>query len=137
MRVPAGRLMVTALAIGLAACTTSVTPASSPAWPPVRVYNATSIPVALVVNGSAVAVIPAEGLADPVASPFPDRPWVIELRSPSGGVLLAVDVPSGPITGGIWPIAALQCGRIEVAIAGQLPISEPAYSAAAGPSPCD
>jgi hypothetical protein len=91
----------------------------------------------LFVNGAAVAEIAPETLNDPVTGSFPSLPWVIELRSPSGRPLLSVTVPSADGRMDLHPIAALSCGLIEMAIVGNLPVSEPAFSGPPGPSPCD
>jgi hypothetical protein len=130
-------MVLGALALGIAACTTSVSPAPSPTSPPVRVYNQTSVAMTLVVNGSAIAVIPAESLADPVASPLPARPWAIRLQSPSGRPLVTLDVPAGDITVGLYGQPNnLACGFIFLAVAGPLPVSEPAFTALPGQLPC-
>jgi len=132
------RMLLAVLGLGLAACATTVSPVASPTSPPVRVYNQTSVALTLVVNGSAIAVIPAESLADPVASPLPARPWTIQLQSPSGRPLVTLDVPSGDITAGLYGEPnVLACGNIFLAVAGQLPISEPAFTSLPGQLPCD
>jgi hypothetical protein len=112
-------------------------PAPSPAEPPVRVYNQTSVALTLVVNGSAVAVVPAEGLADPVTAPMPGRPWTIQLQSPSGRPLVTLDVPADDITVPLYGQPGnLACGLIVLAVGGSLPVSEPAFSPALGAAPC-
>jgi hypothetical protein len=130
-------LVFAVLAFGLAGCTANVTPSPS-AFPPVRVYNQTSVPVTLVVNGSVIAVIPAEGLADPMASPLPARPWAIELQSPSGRSLVTLSVPAGDITVGLYGRPEnVACGWIFLAVAGPLPVSEPSFGAIPGAISCD
>jgi hypothetical protein len=134
----ARRLMFAGIALALAACIADVSPSPSATLPPVRVYNQTSVAITLVVNGSTVAVIPAEGLADPVASPLSARPWAIQLESPSGRSLVTLNVPSADITVGLYGTPGnLACGMIFLAVAGPLPISEPAFSPIPGATPCD
>jgi hypothetical protein len=129
-----------AIAVGLSigACTSITTPFPSPTFPVVRVSNQTSIAVTLVVNGSAVAVIPPGEVADPVPSPLPVRPWVIQLKSPSGNLLQSVSVPSGDIAVGMFPDPPnLACGLLYLVVAGQLPAGGPAFTPLASAQPCD
>jgi len=131
-------LNVVGLTWALAACTTAVAPSATPTWPPVRVSNQTSVPVTLVVNGATITVIPAGGVVDPVLSPLPDRPWAMQLQSPSGRPLVTLDVPAGNITVGLnGGPGILACGFIYLAVAGPLPNGGPAFTALPGATPCD
>lgn len=132
------RMGLALLALGLAACTTNATPSPLPTWPSVRIYNQTSVALTMVVNGSQVTVIPAESLIDPLASPLPARPWTIQLQSRSGRSIVTLDVAAGAITVGLdGQPGNLACGFVFLAVAGPLPVSEPAFTALPGAMPCD
>ncbi len=136
LAVLARRLVLAGLAVGLAACSTSVSPSPSPGWPPVGVWNETSVAVTLVVNGSDTAVIQAGALVWPVAAGFPARPWKLQVHSPSGRTLVTLDVAAGPVVTGQYGDADLSCGRLWVWTSGPPPGGGPA-DMAPGTAPCD
>lgn len=125
------------LILGLGACATVPTPPPSALVPLVRVYNQSTVPVTLVVNGSPVALISARSLADPVRASFPDRPWDIQLKLPSGRSLETLQIPAGTITVGSFVTGASQCGSIYLAVADPLPAGEPAFSPDPSAASCE
>ena len=89
------------------------------------VGNWTTIPVTLVVNGSAIETIPAGGYEDPIIASLPAMPWNVETRSPSGRVLSTFVVHQGDywmtsVPNGGTEIKGdgarvdLSCGRLDV-----------------------
>ena len=88
--------------------------------------NGSTLPVTLVVNGTAVATVaPSDEVDDLPASRLPGLPWAVEVRTASGRVLTSMvvhagDVVSGPNdAGGTWSRSVgarvdLSCGRIDV-----------------------
>ncbi len=119
---------VLAVAATVAGCSmlparTGVVPASSMT---LNVSNGTTLPVALAVNGIVVDQIgPQDARSDIPASKLPPLPWSVEVRSPSGRVLVSVVVHGGDVasfseTGGgsgergVAQRVDLSCGRIDV-----------------------
>jgi hypothetical protein len=91
-----------------------------------NVSNGTTLEVTLVVNGIEVDRLAAQdGAFDIPADALPALPWSVEVRSPSGRLLvsmgvLAGDVWTAPVANGgtEWHGAAnrvdLSCGRIDI-----------------------
>lgn len=94
--------------------------------PDLEVDNASTIPVALLVNGEIVAVIEAQAGHRVIASGIlPALPWRVEARSPGGRALLSFTIGRGTITSttgfdghgsqtGAGARIDLSCGRIDV-----------------------
>lgn len=124
------------LAVSIAACAPPAQPSAAPLIPLLHVDNQTTIPVTVVVNGSALAVVPPKTIADPVKASFPDRPWTVELRLASGRSLATLEIPGGDVTVGYFARGLTQCGVIDLAIADPLPGGEPAFIADPSAAPC-
>jgi hypothetical protein len=104
--------------------------------PDLGVNNGTTLPVAVVVNGSFVKTI-APGQMELIAgNTLPPLPWGVDARSPSGRVLLHVDVAVGSVWSTTNPDGSterhgaanrvdLSCGRLDVyagpPLAGPMP----------------
>jgi hypothetical protein len=101
-----------------------VGPAGPPAtdtaipFPPgISVSNGTTIPVTIVVNGTAVSTIPPSVREDPMPATLPPPPWTIETRSPSGRLLSSLTVSATDLTTSETGRAVrvdLSCGRLDV-----------------------
>jgi hypothetical protein len=124
------------LTLGLGACTTLPTPSASPFIPLVHVDNQADVPVTVLVNGTAVAVVPPSSLADPVNASFPDRPWTVELQLANGRSLARLQVPGGNITVGYFVRGRTQCGVVDLTVADPLPGGGPAFSRDPSDAPC-
>lgn len=119
MRSVAFVLLMAATAAG---CSTPH-PSSSPALT-LSVDNQTSVAVAVRVNGTVVATVPAGVIGDPLIVTLPELPWNVEALSPSGRVLLTLAVRPGDTTlvsdsngltqTGDVARVALVCGRLAV-----------------------
>lgn len=94
---------------------------------PLGIANNTTLGVSLVINDQLIRVFPpGQGDQDIDASLLPSPPWHVEARSPTGRVLLEMDVdvgdvwrsegpPGGPSTVvGRAVRADLSCGRLDV-----------------------
>jgi hypothetical protein len=138
--VRAGLAALAFLAIALTIAGCSLLPSPTPAGPtpppgaivvpPERMTlslsNGTTLPVSLVVNGTDVAVIqPQDGINEMPAAQLPPLPWTVEIRSPSGRVLVSAAIHAGDIwqlhdtDGSTEAMSAgarvdLSCGRIDV-----------------------
>ncbi len=138
MRAGLAGLAFLAIALAVAGC--SLLPSPTPAGPtpppgaivvpPERMTlslsNGTTLPVSLVVNGTDVAVVqPQDGINEMPAAQLPPLPWAVEIRSPSGRVLVSAAVHAGDV----WQLhdadgsteaesagarVDLSCGRIDV-----------------------
>jgi len=130
---------VVAVVVAIAVAGCSIVPGFEPAGmtpPPVAVVvppaamtlnlsNASTLPVALVVNGTVVEQVAANDGAELTAAQLPPLPWIVEVRSPSGRALVGMtvhagDVWSAPIpnggtqTSGVAERVDLSCGRIDI-----------------------
>ena len=122
------RLAGLAVAFVVAGCSilpagTSVVPASSMT---LNVSNGSTLAVSLVVNGAVVDEIgPHDTRSDIPASKLPPLPWSVEVRSPSGRMLVSLDVRDGDVASFSEPGGGagvrgdaqrvdLSCGRIDV-----------------------
>lgn len=96
-----------------------------PAAMTLNVSNGSTLPVALVVNGTPIEQLAAGDGAEVTAAQLPPLPWAVEVRAPSGRVLVGMTVHAGdawsaPIgnggtqTSGAAARADLSCGRIDV-----------------------
>ena len=90
-----------------------------------NISNGSTLPVALVVNGTVVVQVAASDGAELTAAQLPPLPWTVEVRSPSGRVLVGMTVHAGdawsaPIanggtqTSGAATRVDLSCGRIDI-----------------------
>jgi len=120
------------IAAGLARC---AAPALTGEPPDIHVANGTTLPVTIVVSGTVLGTVAAQGSADFPADDLPDLPWVVEARSPSGRVLTTMTVAQGQVRETHWPdgrsefVGAmgrvdLSCGRLTI-WAGNLTPSGP------------
>ena len=104
----AGLAGLAGLAVALVVAGCSLLPApvdTGPAPPPgvnvvppermtLNVSNGSTLPVSLVVNGTSIAVVqPQDGINEMPAAQLPALPWAVEIRSPTGRVLV---VDGGP-----------------------------------------
>lgn len=97
----------------------------------------TTMPVAVVVNGEALATIPAMRKVDPVPGSLPPLPWSVQARSAGGRVLATLIVsPQDAVsaTSGVFAREDLACGRLDL-YAGPEPLG-PAFSPDLS-KPCD
>jgi len=84
------------------------------------ISNGTTLAVTLVVNGAAFDTYPPGGGANIQPASLPPLPWQAEARSPSGRVLLRLDVRAGaiwraPCSGNLLAARVdLSCGRLEL-----------------------
>ena len=89
------------------------------------ISNGTTIPVALVVNGSVIETVPPGGYEDPIKGDLPAMPWNVETRSPSGRVLSTLVVHAGDFRQTSLPNGGtevrgdavrvdLSCGRLDL-----------------------
>jgi len=80
--------------------------------PPLSAWNDTDIPITVVVNGAAIALLPPASEQDPLTIPDPPPlPWTVEARASDGFVLATALVPS------MDPVSYrfdLSCGRIDI-----------------------
>lgn len=123
-----------------AGCGGSITASPSPseaAWHPLNINNETPIAVTLVISGTVVETIAPLTQQAPVSASLPPLPWAIELRSPSGRVLLTDTFTSANYVDayvGWGSRSDTACGRLDLWIGGQPP-SGPGWMP--GPSPCN
>jgi hypothetical protein len=142
-----GRRGLAALVVGAAAlngCGTGIPDASGDGAPvPIRIENATTVPVGLYLNGDWVGTYPA-GAATTVSIGRPVAPpWTVELRSPSDAVLLrlnADDVALQAARDGRYGVAGslgLPCGEL-TALVGTLSEGDALAPsrASVAPGPC-
>ena len=138
MRAGLAGLAGLAVALVVAGCSLLPSPVDTgPAPPPgvnvvppermtLNVSNGSTLPVSLVVNGTSIAVVqPQDGINDMPAAQLPALPWAVEIRSPTGRVLVSMAVHPGDVwnrrnadgTGeakGDGARVDLSCGRIDV-----------------------
>jgi hypothetical protein len=76
------RILVAVLVVaGMAGC-------SGPGSVPIKIQNATTVPVGLYLNGDWLGTYPPGANATVPVDPTVPSPWTVELRSPSDAVLL-------------------------------------------------
>lgn len=95
----------------------ATTTAAAPGAVPLGISNGLTVAVTLVVNGSVVDTVPAGAQQSPVGAALPPLPWAVEAKSPSGRVLLTLEVPEGTYvssTSGKGARADLACGRLDL-----------------------
>ncbi len=138
------------LAVAVAGCSLLPSPTPGPVEPPpggavvvppdemtLNVSNGSTLPVSLVVNGTVVDRFePGSGRFDIPAAELPSLPWSVEIRSPTGRVLLSMAVHAGDVwradvgggatqRKGAGGRVDLSCGRIDVwsgvAMSGPVP----------------
>lgn len=100
-----------------AAPSPTATPTPAPTGATFTVNNATTIPVAIAVNGTVLETVAPGSLEDPIKAPVPPRPWTVEARSPSGRVLATMTVAANDYlssASGRAVIEELACGRLEI-----------------------
>jgi multidrug efflux pump subunit AcrA (membrane-fusion protein) len=118
------------VAVAVGACSARATSPPSPSPSPrvhLGISNGTTLDVTLVVNGQRVADYPTDGSQLPAIddAALPPLPWDVEVRSPSGRVLLSMHVKEGQVStatdaggylGGIGRTAEvdLSCGRLMI-----------------------
>jgi hypothetical protein len=109
----------------LVGCTTTLPPARLPPTHSLEVGNGTTLAVTLVVNGTALRVIPPGGSASIPVGELPLLPYAIEARSPRGRVLTSMTVNAGDVRETTTPNGAreyssaavrvdLSCGRLDI-----------------------
>lgn len=109
----------------LLGCTPTVLPARVPPTHSLEVGNGTSLTVTLVVNGTALRVVPPGASAAIPVSELPLLPYVVEARSPRGRVLTSMTVRPGDVRETTTPNGAreyssagarvdLSCGRLDI-----------------------
>lgn len=85
-----------------------------------EIGNATTISVAVAVNGPVVRVVPPRSQVRAPAGALPPLPWTIETRTTGGRVLSSLTVRAGDVWrhGDQWKgdavRADLSCGRLDV-----------------------
>jgi hypothetical protein len=100
-------------------------PALTPDKPPLGVDNGTTLAVTIVVNGSQVDVVPPKTQRFVEPSRLPTTPWRVEARSPTGRVLLSLEVEPGVVwhtsgpngessSHGAGVRVDLSCGRLDL-----------------------
>lgn len=137
-----------AMVIAVVGCTSSVQPSRPPAStahdsspersalaaPQLGIHNGTSIAVTLLVNADVITTVAPSTREEPVPFALPSPPWNVEARSPSGHVLLRLEVSTvdlanaGDVTAAHGRLASvdLSCGRLEV-WTGPAPVGEPTF----------
>lgn len=89
------------------------------------VDNASDLPVQILVNGQVVGIGPARRLTTFPGNLLPAMPWTVEARSPSGRLVLALDVQADDISRTVAPDGHsslqgagnrvdLSCGRLDL-----------------------
>jgi hypothetical protein len=116
------RLRVVASLVAIALSCLECTPAFSD---PLQVNNGTRLAVTVLVNGRVISTVEPRGVAEFPPEGLPPVPWNIELRSPSGRLLLDLVVRPEMVTratgtGGQVSLTGaaarmdLSCGRLDV-----------------------
>ncbi len=106
-------------------CTPTVVPPGSPPTNDLEAANGTAIAVTLVVNGTALRVVPPGAAVAIPVSELPLLPWTVEARSPRGRVLTSMTVRPGDVRETTTPSGVreyysaavrvdLSCGRFDV-----------------------
>lgn len=98
------------------------------------IWNETSVPVTLAVNGQIIETVPAQGPEHTIVAPLPSMPWTIEARSPSGRVLTQLDVEQAQINRVAWVV--LSCGEI-ILWYGQATSGGPSFALPKASGDCD
>jgi hypothetical protein len=153
----AGAVGALALVVALGACASMGAPSNEPPssagqsagpfYPYVGVTNGTNIPLNARVNAGTPAPVAAGAQLELLVPELPAPPWHIEVLSPSGRVLVVLDVPAAdvwraPPTGegqeirGDAAMALLSCGRVDV-FYGPPPIGPAGGGPAGSPGDCD
>ena len=121
-----GAAVALIFAVGCAApAATSTGSASLTAATPLSLDNGTDLTLTVAVNGRPAAVSPAHSGHQAIERGLPPMPWRVELLSPSGRVVLALDVEASMVTSTTRPDghtsmtgaaarADLSCGRLDV-----------------------
>ncbi len=139
-RAPCG--IVIATLIALAACG----PGPAPTALPLEVSNGTTIGVSLWVNGRIFGTVDPGGQVAIGADALGPLPWLVDLRSGTGRILLGVEVASTAITrttgpdgqvslrGGAAGFLDMPCGRLAAWVGPPVlgPAPEPGFE---GPCP--
>jgi hypothetical protein len=103
----------------------SPSPGASSLKPSVHISNATTLLVTLVVNGQRVVDAPPGGPIPTidVSTQLPQLPWIIEARSPSGRVLVSMDVRPADVQPETSRarFVDLSCGRIWIWVGDVMP----------------
>lgn len=101
----------------VAACHSSSVPDAAMS---LGISNGTTLAVTIVVNGTEIETV-AAGQADDIrAARLPALPWHVEARSPSGRILLPLNVRSGDAhqtansSSGVAARLDLSCGRLDL-----------------------
>ncbi len=144
------QLAIALVVLAAAGCSLLPAPTPGPVEPPpggavvvppdemtLNVSNGSTLPVALVVNGVVIDQLdPGGGRSDIAAAELPPLPWSVEIRSPTGRVLLSMAVHAGDVwradvgggatqSKGAGGRVDLSCGRIDVwsgvAMSGPVP----------------
>ena len=95
------------------------------AVPDLGIDNATTLPVTVVVNGVVVGTIAAGATERIGGKKLPTLPWSVDAMSPTGRVLLHLDVPVGSVWSTTNPDGSfteqgagnrvdLSCGRLDI-----------------------
>ena len=116
------------LCVLIVGCTRGTVPAASMT---VSISNSTTIPVSVVVNGTAIETLGAGSGAQIPASELPGLPWRVEARTSFGRVLLSLAMHDGDVaytadgSKGVAARVDLSCGRIDLwsgpPLAGPMP----------------
>ena len=93
--------------------------------PALGLDNGTTLPVTIVVNGALIETVPPRTQRFIEQDSLPEMPWQVEARSPTGRVLLTLDVALGVVWETAGPNGAvslhgaanrvdLSCGRLDL-----------------------
>jgi hypothetical protein len=110
-------LMAASIGVVAAACDSSTVPDAAMS---LGVSNGTTLAVTIVVNGIEIETVAAGQGDDIRAARLPALPWRVEARSPSGRILLPLNVRSGDAhqtadsSGGVAARLDLSCGRLDL-----------------------
>jgi hypothetical protein len=136
-QVPWGRLVRVALmAVTFGASLGACAPGPARDQPDLNVDNGTTLPVTVIVNGAVVATVAPDTHEKLAGNTLPALPWIVDATSPTGRVLLHLDVPVGSVWSTTNPDGSfeqhgagdrvdLSCGRLDVyagpGLAGPMP----------------
>jgi len=127
------------VAIALAACAgPSATASPLTPSPALNVANATTVPVAIAVNGTVLETVPVGATEVPIKAALPALPWTVEARSPSGRVLATLTVSAADDISATTSVGAfehLACGQLDLWAGG--PRGDAPIPSLASPKPCD